>query len=150
MGTGKVRDHGTEATRKTIEHWTGQDPHVYRQRVVISQDVGDEIPITGEITPVAIDEEVSVSGKTIGTTAEKFVNTPMVGRRLIMIRNNHPTSSLWIGSNGGITSGFVDGGTNIGWEVGPNETFNTLSGPNIDWYGLTSSGTIDCYFGEAK
>jgi len=74
----------------------------------------------------------------VGDTEVKVPTTPYTNRISISIANLSETDTLYLG-NTGVTADRTLG-TNAGWEIGPEESFNENIDPSDDIYCIAPTG----------
>ena len=95
----------------------------------------------GTFTPSGLTIGGRVTCMQVSTSVIPLPTSPLANRNAISITNLDDTKTLYVGYHSGITADRAIG-TNAGWEVPPNETFNKDITDNIIIYGVVASGTI--------
>lgn len=102
-------------------------------RVIVSDG------ITGEIVPAGVEEAFLVTTLEVTDTAATIPSTALSNRKSIVIRNLSTTDSIFIGPTSSVIAGDAIG-TNAGWDVGPNESFNVDFANAIEIYAIAEAG----------
>lgn len=85
-----------------------------------------------------------VTNVTVGTSQAALV-TALAQRRLIVIRNLNPTSTIYVGPDDGVT---VSGSTR-GWLIGPDEERSFVFGPFMAMHAIGDVASMDVQVLEA-
>lgn len=106
---------------------------------VVPTAVPGATPITVESQVPALEGDFSVVTLQINDTAQLLPVASFVDCRAISIQNKSQTDTIYFSSNPLVTADTVLGVTS-GWEIPPNETFNTDIKDTAVIYAITESG----------
>lgn len=91
-------------------------------RVLVSNETGDEIPVTGNFTAAAAPTgPFKITVASVTDTAANPLASPYTDRVSLSIRNLSALNTIYLGKDLTVTA---DSAATGGWEIGPNEDFN--------------------------
>lgn len=118
---------------KFVENPTGETS----VRVLVSNESGQDIPVTGAFNISAPTGPFKVTVFTANDTADDPLPVPLTNRVSLSIRNKSATVTAYFGNAPTVTA---DDTATGGWEIGPGEDFNVDLNDSNAFYLITPSG----------
>lgn len=131
-----VDDNYREALRKSAEEITPGNNTEYFLR--IKNPDGQRVEVESESVPSGLSNGFFVTTIDVGTSATLIPTTPLDPRNAIAIYNTDSSNTLYIGPSNTVTADNVVGSTS-GWEVGPNEIWQTNITKDVAVYGISTT-----------
>ena len=104
-------------------------------RTTICQEAGDELNVAGSFAPSGLRTALEISNETVGDTATAVPLTPLTNRNSIIIFNQDPVESLFIG-NADVTAS----GVKEGWIIDAGSYFSVDITELIVLYAIAPTG----------
>ena len=103
-------------------------------------NVARNVTFSGGIStvPSGLRNDFKITTMDITDTETAIPVTPLTDRNAMSIFNMSTTDTLYIGKTGVVASDAI--GVTSGWEIGPQESFNSDVKDTIIFYGIAASG----------
>lgn len=100
---------------------------------------------TGDFEIVPLNRAWKVTNVDVGAAAAQIIATPLAQRRLVIIRNEDATDTVYIGPTNSVT----DSGANQGWKIAPLEEESFYFGQDLDFFAIADNAATPIQIIEA-
>ena len=90
----------------------------------------------GTFSPSGLNTAGDITVLSVGTSAVKLPSTPLTNRNSISVYNKSLTATLYIGFDNSVTADDTSTG---GWEIPPQNYFNTDITENVELWGISTT-----------